>query len=176
MKYIFYLILLTLLLASCAAKGPSAEKKIEIAQATQRLGEEFYNSGKFTLALQNLLEAYKTIPNDPYLNNSLGLVYMAKERYDLAQSHFIRAIKLKPDFIHAANNLGGAYLKLEQWDLAIENFEEVSKSLIYNTPEIPLSNLGWAYYKKNDYKKAIFYFKKSLSIQPNFLVSNRKFF
>ncbi len=158
-------------MTACATKGPSTEKRLEIATATQRLGEEFYNSGKYTLALQNLLEAYKTIPNDPYLNNSLGLVYIAKERSDLAQIHFLKAIKFKPDYIHAKNNLGGAYLKLEEWDLAIKTFEEVSKSLIYGTPEIPLSNLGWAYYNKQDYEKAKFYFRKSLSIQPKFLVS-----
>ncbi len=171
MKYFGYLILLSLIFTSCATKGPNQEKKEEIAIATLRLGDDFYNSGKYTRALQSLLEAYETIPNDPYLNNSLGLVYMAKERYDLAQSHFLKAIKLKPDYIHAKNNLGAAYLKLEKWDLAIKCFEEVSNSLVYGTPEVPLSNLGWAYYNKRDYTKSNFYFKKSLYIQPDFLIS-----
>ncbi len=171
MKYFGHLLLLILLLTSCATKESNSGKKKEIAIATQRLGEELYNSGNYTRALQNLLEAYETIPNDPYLNNSLGLVYMAKERYDLAQTHFLKATKLKPDYIHAKNNLGGAFLKQEKWDLAIQNFEVVSKSLVYGTPEIPLSNLGWAYFNKRDYEKATFYFNKSLSFQPNFLVS-----
>jgi len=171
MKYFGYLLLLGLLFTSCATKGPSLEKKEEIALSTIRLGEELYNSGKYTRALQSLLEAYETLPNDPYLNNNLGLVYMAKERYDLAETHFLKAIRLKPDYVHAKNNLGGAYLKQDQWDLAIKNFEEVSKSLIYETPEIPLSNLGWAYYNKKEFDRSTYYFKKSLSFQPSFLIS-----
>ncbi|KKR31241.1 MAG: Tetratricopeptide repeat protein, partial [Candidatus Falkowbacteria bacterium GW2011_GWF2_39_8] len=72
-----------------------SEKKKEIAIATQRVGEGFYNAGNYTLSLKNLLEAYETIPDDPYLNNSLGLVYLAKERYDLAENHFKKALELK---------------------------------------------------------------------------------
>lgn len=171
MKYFGYLILLILLFTSCATKDANMGTKKEIAIATQRLGVELYNSGEFTRALQNFLEAYETIPDDPFLNNDLGLTYMAKERYDLAQTHFLRAIKFRPDYIEAKNNLGVAYLKQKQWNLAISIFEEVSESLVYETPAIPLSNLGWAYFHKKEYEKSKTYFKKSLSYQPNFLVS-----
>jgi Tfp pilus assembly protein PilF len=143
----------------------------EIAFATQRLGEEHYNSGQYTAALKSLLEAYKIIPNDPYLNNSIGLVYFAKERYDLAQNHFKRALELKPDYIRAKNNLGAAFLKQEKWDQAIACFEQISENLLNATPEVPLSNLGWAYFHKREFKKAGLYFNKSLEIRPDFLVS-----
>jgi len=146
------------------------EKK-EIALATQRVGEGFYSAGDYSLALKNLLEAYETIPNDPYLNNSLGLVYLAKDRYDLAETHFKRALELKKDYVDAKNNLGAAYLKQEKWSLAVECFEDVSKNLIYAYPEIPLSNLGWAYFHQKKYEKSISYFIKSLEINPRFLIS-----
>jgi Tfp pilus assembly protein PilF len=147
-----------------------AEKK-EIALATQRVGEGFYSSGDYSLALKNLLEAYETIPDDPYLNNSLGLVYLAKDRYDLAETHFKRALELKKDYVDAQNNLGAAYLKQEKWSLAIECFEDVSKNLIYAYPEIPLSNLGWAYFHQKKYDKSSSYFTKSLEINPRFIIS-----
>ncbi|MCK5162881.1 MAG: tetratricopeptide repeat protein [Desulfobacula sp.] len=147
----------------------NTEKKKEIAIATQQLGEEYYNSGKYTAALKTLLNAHETIPNDPYLNNSLGLVYLAKDRYDLAENHFNKALNLKADYIHAKNNLGAVYLKQKKWGLAIQCFEEVAENLLYATPEMPLSNLGWAYFRQKLYKKAKVYFKKSLEIRPNFL-------
>ncbi len=160
-----------LLLTSCASQGVTPGEKKEIALATQRVGEGFYSAGDYSLALKNLLEAYETIPDDPYLNNSLGLAYLAKDRYDLAEIHFKRALELKKDYVDAKNNLGAAYLKQGKWSLAVECFEEVSENLIYPNPEFPLSNLGWAYLHQKKYEKAISYFTKSLEINPKFLIS-----
>lgn len=167
------ILILIFSLISCASQTQSvtpAEKK-DIAVATQRVGEEFYNSGNYALALKNLLEAYKTIPDDPYLNNSLGLVYLSKDRFDLAEYHFKKALENKTDYIDAKNNLGAAYLKQEKWTLAIKCFEEVSDSLTYGFPEIPFSNLGWSYLNQKKYEKAKSYFNTSLQINPNFLNS-----
>ncbi len=165
------LFIILFLFMSCASTSVGTNKKIEIAVATQRLGEEYYNAGRYTAALKNLLEAYETIPNDPYLHNSLGLVYLAKDRNDLAQTHFKKALSLKPSYIHAKNNLGATFMKQKKWALAIQCFKEVSENLLYATPEIPLSNLGWAYLNQKLYKRAKYYFNKSLEIRPDFLVS-----
>jgi type IV pilus biogenesis/stability protein PilW len=143
----------------------------EIAFATQRLGEEYYNAGNYTAALKNLLDAQKTLPNDPYLHDSMGLVYLARQRYDLAEHHFKTALTLKPDYILAKNNLGATYLRQKRWALAIQCFEDISGNLLYATPEVPLSNLGWAYYHQNMFKKAKQYFIESLDIRPDFLIA-----
>jgi Tfp pilus assembly protein PilF len=158
-----------LFLISCASKNINSEKQIKLAVATQHLGEEYYKSGNYTAALKTLLEAYETISDDPYLQNSIGLVYLAKQRFNLAEKHFKKALKIKPDYIHAKNHLGATYLKEEKWDLAIKCFEEVSANVLYPTPEISLSNLGWAYSHQKRYKQAKLYFKKALDIQPDFL-------
>jgi Tfp pilus assembly protein PilF len=147
------------------------ENKKENAVALQRIGEAHYNSGKYTAALKSLLEAHQILPDDPYLNNSLGLVYLAKERYDLAENSFKKALDFKSDYIHAKNHLGAVYLKNKQWDLAIQCFKEASENLLYATPEISFSNLGWAYFHKKMYNTAKSYFIKSLEIRPNFLVA-----
>ena len=171
MKNLSRLFISILFLTSCASQGVNQVEKKEIALATQRVGEGFYNAGDYSLSLKNLLEAYETIPDDPYLNNSLGLAYLAKDRYDLAETHFKKALDLKKDYVDAKNNLGAAYLKQEKWSLAVECFEDVSKNLVYASPEIPLSNLGWAYFHQKKYEKSISYFTKSLEINPGFLVS-----
>ena len=169
MKNLISLFFVVLFMVSCVSKNMDVENKKEIALATQRLGEELYKNGNHTAALKNLLEAQKTIPNDPYLSNSLGLVYLVKHRNDLAEKSFKKALELKPDYVRAKNNLGAAYMKQEKWDLAIQCFNEVSKNLLYATPEIPMSNLGWSYFHQKMYVKAKTYFRKSLEIRPNFL-------
>lgn len=172
MKYVICLLLSVWMLnVSCAGKNTDASNQREIAIAMKRLGEEYYNAGKYTLALKNLLAAYKTIPDDPYLNNSLGLVYLAKEKPGLAETHFKKALKLKPDYLHAKNNLGASYLKQQKWQFAIQCFNEVSENLLYATPEIALANLGWAYYHQKMFKKARRHFNQSLEIKPNYLIS-----
>lgn len=173
MKYLICLLLSVWMLNfSCSGKNMrNASNQREIATAMQRLGEEYYNAGNYTLALQNLLVAYKTIPNDPYLNNSLGLVYLVKKTPGLAENHFKKALKLKPDYLQAKNNLGAAYLKQQKWQLAIQSFKAVLENLLYATPEIALANLGWAYYHQKMFKKAKRYFNQSLEIRPNYLIS-----
>ncbi|MBC2705227.1 tetratricopeptide repeat protein [Desulfobacula sp.] len=171
MKNLIYLFFAFLFLTSCASKNINTEKKRKIAIATQKLGQEYYNAGRYTVALRNLLEAHKTLPDDPWLNNSLGLVYLAKDRPDLAETHFKKALDLKSDYTQAKNNLGATYLKQKKWSLAIHCFEEISGNLLYATPEIPLSNLGWAYFHQKMYKTAKTYFEKSLEIRPDFLIA-----
>ena len=171
MKNLVCLFFAFLFLISCASQNANTKKDIEIAIATKRLGEVHYKDGKYTMALKSLLEAQNIIPNNPELNNSLGLVYLAKKRYDLAQTHFQKALALKPDFIRAKNNLGASYLKQKKWNLAIKCFEEVSENLLYANLEIPFSNLGWAYFHQKMYKKSKLYFRKALDIRPNFLVA-----
>ena len=167
-----FLILMVLIASSCAPTKTvvSPSKKREIAMATLQQGIEFYNTGKYIMALKKLLEAEKTIPQNAELHNGLGLVYLAKDRPDLALTHFKKAIKLDPEFIDAKNNLGAVYLKLEQWDDAVKLFEEVSENLLYATPEVPISNLGWVYFNQKQYDKAKAYFQKALDISPNYLV------
>lgn len=158
-------------LSSCASKNIDTQQEVKIARATMRLGQEYYNAGNYTAALKTLLESQKTIPDDPDLNNSLGLVYLAKERYNLAEEHLKKALKEKKDFIEAKNNLGAVYLKMEKWDTAITYFEEVSRDLLYPSPEIPLSNLGWAYFHQGLYKQSRYYFDEALMNNPEYLVA-----
>jgi len=171
MRKTYCLMFAFLFLISCASKNVTTQKKNEIAFATQRVGEEYYNSGHYTAALKKLLEAYKTIPEDPYLNNSLGLVYLAKNRYGLAEKHFKTALNFKADYINAKNNLGATYLKQKKWNLAAKYFQDVADNLLYATPEKPLANLGWVYYHQQMYKQAKSYFKKALDIYPDFLIA-----
>lgn len=166
MKQPAILLLLSLTLFSCTA--PSIQDQ-RIAEATMELGEAHLNQGNFTAALKELLEAEKTLPNDPFLHNDLGVAYMGKKRFDLAERHFKKAVALKPDYIPAKNNLGTAYLKQKKYDKAIACYEAFSTDLLYSTPHFAFSNMGWAYLGKREPILARKYFSKALNLKPDFI-------
>ncbi len=159
-------------LVSCMTTT-SSETRRKQAEASRQVGEAYLRQGDYTLALRELLAAEKMDARDPLLHNDLGLTYMAKGKTDLAISHYKKAIRLKPDYAPARNNLGHAYLKKEDWDRAIKTFEPLTGDLLYATPHYPLSNLGFAYYKKREYKQAERFYLDALKIQPDFVYALR---
>ena len=157
-------------IASCAANIEVRKKQ---GEASRNLGEAYMQQGDFSSALRELLKAEKIYPKDPLLQNDFGLAYMAKDRLDLAVKHFKNAVKLKPDYTPARNNLGTAYLAKKEWDVAIACFKEIVDDILYATPHFPLTNLGWAYYNKHEYKVAEKYYLDALKLEPNFIIALR---
>ena len=139
------------------------------SEARRNVGEAYLIEGNYTQALKELLEAEKIYPDDHILQNYLGLAYLRKDQIDLAIKHFKKAIQLKPGYAPASNNLGTAYLRKKDWDRAIEIFKVVSEDLLYGTPHFPLTNMGFAYYNKRDYKQAETYYRKALKIEPRYI-------
>ncbi len=151
---------------SCAANQHVKKKQ---GEAFRNLGEVYLNQGDYTAALKEFLKTESLYPDDPFLHYDLGLAYKAKKELDLAVQHFKKAIKLKPDYAPAQNGLGTVYLDKGEWDVAIAYFKEVAESLVYASPHLPLSNLGWAYYNKKAYEQAEKYYLEALEIAPKFI-------
>ena len=167
----FWLILVLIFTVACAStEDPLRKKK---AEAARNLGEAYLREGNFTLALKELLKAEDLNPNDPYLQNDIGLAFYGKRRYDRAIRHYKKALDLKPDYAPAMNNLGNAYMAQERWDSAIEYYEQALDSTLYATPHFPLSNLGAVYYMKKDYRRSEKYYLEALEMQSDFVQALR---
>ena len=161
------ILFICLVAALVACTGQDSLQNKQIADATREIGEAYMRQGDYTSALRELLKAKKLNPEDPFIYDDLGQCYMAKKRMPDAIASFKKAIALKPSYAAARNNLGTAYLALEEWDQAIAVFQEITKDALYATPYFPLSNLGYAYYNKKDYRKALKYYKEALKLEPN---------
>ncbi len=161
------LVMMVFWVVSCAT--PNMEVQKQQGEALRNLGEAYYIQGDYTSALRELLKAEALYPDDPFLQNDLGLTYRAKKRLDLAERHFRKALEIKPDYAPAKNNLGTVYLDKKEWDTAIKYFKEVSENMLYATPHIALANLGWAYYNKKKYTIAETYYLKALDLEPKFI-------
>ncbi len=156
---------------SCATANIKVQK--QQGEALRNLGEEYYRQGDYTSALREFLKSEELYPDDPFLQNDLGLTYKAKKRLDLAAKHFKKALEIKPDYAPAKNNLGTVYLDKKDWDTAIKYFKEVSENMLYATPHLALANLGWAYYNKKDYTLSETYYLKALDVEPKFVNAQR---
>ena len=161
-------------IGACAGGGTinTVQKKRE-AVAQRRLGNVYFNQRQYSAALRELRIAESLDPQDHLLHNSLGSVYAAKKKYDLAIIHFQKALSLKPDYAPAHNNLGSAYLLKGDWDAAITCLKELTSDLIYATPHYPLTNIGWAYYNKNNYRLAESYYLQALDIDQDYPKARR---
>ncbi|RTZ96315.1 MAG: hypothetical protein DSY90_11030 [Deltaproteobacteria bacterium] len=146
-----------IILAGCAG---NLEQRKKQSQAARDVGESYLIQGNYTPALRELIKAEKIYPDDPILQNFLGLAYRGKEHFEEAASHFKKAVELEPDYAPALNNLGEIYLIQKKWDEAIKIFKELSSNILYSTPHFADLNLGWAYYNKHDYITSAVYYKK----------------
>ncbi len=157
-----------LLLVSCASISAKDEAKSQrrIAKAIYQEGKAYFEQKRYSVALGKFLEAEKIIKDDRFLQYDLGFVYYIKKKYNIAESHFKKALELKSDFMPAMNALGTMYLQQKQWDKAIESLEKCSASLLYPTIHYSYTNLGWAYFGKEDYTLAEDYFLKALDESP----------
>lgn len=168
-----FLLLICVVNAFCISSCTTTEHRKKRAKSIRTIGEEYINKGNYTLALRELLKAKEIYSKDPFLQYDLGLAYMGKGKFTIAIDCFKKAIDLKSDYSTAKNDLGVAYMADNQFDAAIACFKEVSNDLLYFTPHFPLSNMGWAYYYKKDYKTAKNYFSGAIMHQPNFIQAHR---
>jgi len=160
-------LLLAFALVGCASSGNKKEK----AELHLRIGTSHLTQGHYPLALQELLEAEKLDPENEVVQNNLGLAYFVRNQYEAAEKHFHRALELNPKYSDARNNLGRVYTENGQYDTAIKTLTEVTRDLLYNTPEKAYVNLGIVYLKKNEIRTAKTTFEKAIEANNKYCIS-----
>lgn len=169
-KFSLYTLLSVLVLISaCAVTDPELGRKR--ARALENMGLSYLREGNPNLAVKHLMEASEADPGNPHIANSLALVYRELGLFDRSISEFQRALALRPDFPQAWNNMGGTYLLMRRWDDAISCFEKAAGDISYATPHYAYLNLGFAYYQKKDYNRAVSYYREALRVDPSFAMA-----
>jgi len=157
------LALLATVLTGCVSDAELKDK----AMGHIRIGTAHIQAGQYTPALKELLEAEKLTPNDPTVHYYLGIAYERKGFIDDAFREFQKAIALKPDYSEANNFLGTIYLARGNYDEAIVSFNRALSNPLYETPSVPLYNMGRAYKAKGDLKGAYASFSEAIRKEPN---------
>jgi len=164
------IVLFCLICISCAGNRAATKNK---ATAFENLGMAFVREGNLRAGLAKLLEAVQLDPENPYLHHEVAIVYRDLGEYQRALPYFRRTLVLKPRFPEAQNNLGTLYLLLKDWDRAVECFQKAVNDVLYKTPHVAYNNLGWAYYNKGEYQKAIDRYRHATKLLPSYSLCYR---
>jgi type IV pilus assembly protein PilF len=161
-----WVIAAALLVAGCATD----QEKKQMAQLHVNMATAQLQAGNYTAGLKELLEAEKLTPDDPHIHSYLAMAYGGKGMNDEALREVKKAIELKPDYSEAHNYLGTLYLNMGQYDLAIESFNRALANPLYETPSLPLYNIGRAYYQKGDYLLALAKYDEAITREPRTVI------
>lgn len=149
------LLIFFMILAACASEDKKAQ---EIANLHLEMGTAYLVKRKYPQALRELLAAETNNPNDPLIQNNLGIAYFTLKKNATAVEHLKKALSLREDYSDARNNLGRVYIEMGLYDEAISQLQKVAKDLTYATPHKALVNLGIAYFhagKLNEAKRKL---------------------
>jgi len=114
----------------------------------------------------------KRIPQNPFLLNNLGLVYLNNKQYEKALSAFSQAIEIKPDFVQATLNLAFLHVLKENYNSAMDILKTILKREPNNIKV--LNSLGNIYFKQKNFKFAKDIYKKILKIEPKNIASRNR--
>jgi Flp pilus assembly protein TadD len=123
-----------------------------------------------TNSIDKAIEGYNTAiqkdPNSISAYMGLGMIYDSRKDVAKAKEYYQKALKINPRFPPAANNLAYLYAEDgENIDLAL-NLAQDAKAQVPDDPHIS-DTLGWIYYKKNIYGRAVSYLKEASEKVPD---------
>jgi len=162
--FLFLLLLPLLLAAGCGI----SKKQRKAAEAHYILGVSYLREQNSTLALKEFLLAEEKNSEDAELQNALGQTYQLKKAYPEAESHYKRALRLSRDNPVYQNNLAALYLDMERWEDAIQLFRKAADNLLFGSPEVALTGMGYAYIQKGEYLDAVSACRQAIGHNPRY--------
>lgn len=152
--------LLTLvMLAACAsstpqkpaATAPDVDAKDPLsATVLMQQGRVLVSEGKFKEGMAKYDQALKLQPDNPVLQNVIGMAELQQGHADKALDAFNRALQLVPKYSDARSNRGAAYMQLGQFSMAEADFLSVLTDNTYANRAGVLFNLGSLYFARGN--------------------------
>lgn len=145
------------------------EQERQGAEAHYDLGINAQNAGDVRSALKEFEQSLQLDDNFAEAHNAIAvLLHLSFERKDEAEGHYKRAIEIRPTFSEAKVNLGNLYLDEGRLEQAIALYKQALNDMLYPTPYIAETNLGWAYFKKGDSARALEHLRAAVTTNPAF--------
>jgi tetratricopeptide (TPR) repeat protein len=130
------------------------------------LGTFYEEEEQFEKAEMAIQEAIKLEADNPRYYFRLGVVYDKSNKKEASMDAMRKVISLDPKHSNALNYLGYTYADLGK------NLDEAERLILEALKYKPndgyiTDSLGWVYYKKGEYEKALEYLQKAIGIVPD---------
>tara|TARA_B100000959_G_C14980373_1_gene623211 strand:+ start:435 stop:2549 length:2115 start_codon:yes stop_codon:yes gene_type:complete len=142
------------------------EQQPDFYQAYFNLASIYAKRESYKEAIDTYQKFLKYKLSYPAAHFELGKIYLKTENSDIAFKHFSKALKLDSNYVPARIALGNIYMMRGSYDKAEESYQQVLKLDPDNFTTH--NNLGLIYLQyKNKSSQAVYYFQKSLQINPS---------
>ncbi|MGD9898185.1 MAG: tetratricopeptide repeat protein [Calditrichaceae bacterium] len=98
----------------------------------------------------------------------LGWIFSMKGLYDRAIDECKNAIKLDPSFGNPYNDIGAYLIQQKKYTEAVDWLEKALHAPNYENYCFPNINLGRVYEQKGDWNKALRYYQKAITENPEY--------
>jgi tetratricopeptide (TPR) repeat protein len=144
----------------------ASQKSPKNAEFNYYLGTFYEEEEQFEKAEIAIKKAIQLDPNNPKYYFRLGVVYDKLNRKEASMEAMRKVIAIDPKHSNALNYLGYTYADLGQ---NLDEAEQLIKEALKYKPDdgYITDSLGWVYYKKGDFEKALKYLQKAVEIVPD---------
>jgi tetratricopeptide (TPR) repeat protein len=123
-----------------------------------------YNQGRIKDALRAGSDLLAREPDDPSLNNMVGVLHARLGHFDKALAHYDRALSLRDGYAEAFNNRGNVLLRLQRFEDALQSYQQAVAAMPgYADAHNGLGNASFALGR---YAEAAQSFGSALKINP----------
>ena len=133
------------------------------------LGESLYAEGQVNGARSRFLEALKLAPEDPQLQNRLGMLEMSVNNSKKAMDYYTEACRLAPDVSRYHMRLGDSLQRQEKFEDAIKAYAVSLELEPKNAPA--WNNRGFANFNINRWNEALRCYDESMRSDPSYAVA-----
>lgn len=144
---------------------PERLSRSENVRIVRFLGALYIDGGKFGEAIDILGRGLSVDPENPDLHFELGLAYDQKGERGKTLEHMEMVISKDPEHAEALNYIGYTYA---EDGIHLDEAEELIRRALEIQPDSGhiLDSMGWVYYKKEEFDKAVYYLEKAVEKRP----------
>jgi tetratricopeptide (TPR) repeat protein len=130
------------------------------------LGTFYEDAEQYDRAEEFIKQAIEADPDNPRYYFRLGVVYDKWDKKEASIATMRKVIELDPKHANALNYLGYTYADLGK---NLDEAERLIKEALKYKPDdgYITDSLGWVYYKKGEYEKALQYLQREVEIVPD---------
>ncbi len=148
--------------------GSSAEtEQRRRARIRVELASNYYQSGNYRVALDELQQALAIDPGYATAFGLLGLIHADLGQQGRAEEAFRRGLRLAPDDADLNNSFGWFLCQSGRETASIAYFERAAKDPLYRTPAKPLHNAGICLLRAGDEEGAERFLHKAFEADPS---------